>query len=188
MQASFGGNIVVSSAKSATSETEVRVESSFQETLERIRRDMQEELSRDLKSAIAIEVQKVETRFSQQDVRISRLYRGYGVRNIEDFCIQRMKRIMNIPKKEKVIYTELVREFTRKYKASIVSVEDLKTLGRSIAREEANDLFHIDIDLEDPEEIDDIWKVTKLTLLEQDCGYYERLLAFGRGDSDVRLL
>jgi hypothetical protein len=48
MQASFGGNIVVSPAKSATSETEVRVESSFQETLERIRRDMQEELSRDL--------------------------------------------------------------------------------------------------------------------------------------------
>ena len=54
-----------------------------------------------------------------------------------------------------------MREFTHKYKASIVSVEDLKTLGRSIAREEANDLFHIDIDLEDPEEVDDIWKVTK---------------------------
>jgi rRNA maturation endonuclease Nob1 len=188
MQASFGGNIVVSPAKSATSETEVRVESSFQETLERIRRDMQEELSRDLKSAIAIEVQKVETRFSQQDVRMSRLYHGYGVCNIEDFCIQRMKRIMNIPKKEKVIYTELLREFTRKYKASIVSVEDLKTLSRSIAHEEANDLFHIDIDLEDPEEVDDIWKVTKLTLPEQDRGRYERLLAFGRGDSDVRLL
>jgi len=60
------------------------VESYFQETLERIRRDMQEELSRDLKSAISIEVQKVETRFSQQDVRMSRLYRGYGVRNIEE--------------------------------------------------------------------------------------------------------
>jgi hypothetical protein len=188
MQASFEGKVVVSPAKSATSETEVRLESSFQETLQRIRQDMQEELGRELKRAIAIEVQKVETRFSEQDIRISRLYRGYSVRNIEDSCLHRMKRIMNIPKKAKVNYTELVREFTQKYKATIVSVEDLRSLGRSIAREEANEIFHVDINLEDREAVDDIWKITKLTLPEQDRGRYERLLAFGRGDSDVRLL
>jgi hypothetical protein len=99
-----------------------------------------------------------------------------------------MKRIMNIPKKKTVVYTDLVKEFTRKYKASIVSVEDLGSLAQSAARHDANDMFHIDIDVADVEEIDDMWKVTKLTLPEQERGRYERLLAFGRGDSTVRLL
>jgi exosome complex RNA-binding protein Csl4 len=149
---------------------------------------MREELSLDVKSVIAIEIEKTEASFSQQDIRMSRLYRDYDICNIEDFCIQRMKRIMNIPKKKIIVYTDLVKEFTRKYKVSIVSVEDLGSLAQSAAHHDANDIFHIDIDVADSEEIDDMWKVTKLTLPEQERGRYERLLAFERGISTIQLL
>jgi hypothetical protein len=93
---------------------------------------------------------------------------------------------MGIPKKEKVAFREIAKKFAEKYTSTVVSMEDLLSLG-DLDRENENSIFHVDLQGEDSETIDKMWDVAKHAIPAESVERVGRLLEFARGNSSVKL-
>jgi hypothetical protein len=185
LQSAFGGTIVVSPAKSAASDTEATVVSSWGEAIERAKMELRAEFQSKFDQHTSA-ITKVGSQVVQHDIFVSKLARAWTIRNVEDACIARMKQIMGIPKSEKVVFKAIAKKFADMYTSSVVSVEDLLSLG-DLDRENANSLFHVDLQAEDSETIDQIWNVAKYAIPAGSVERVGRLLEFARGNSNVKL-
>ena len=100
---------------------------------------------------------KLARRFEDIDEGVRWVYFYHGIRNIEDFCIKRMRRMLNIPQKTEVTYSETVDRFHAKFNYAGVSKSDLMSLKDSKSRTAANIVFHLDVQSES--EISRMWRL-----------------------------
>jgi hypothetical protein len=175
----------VSPAKSAATDTEATVVSSWGEAIERAKMELRAEFQSKFDQHTSA-ITKVGSQVVQHDIFVSKLARAWTIRNVEDACIARMKQIMGIPKSEKVVFKAIAKKFADMYTSSVVSVEDLLSLG-DLDRENANSLFYADLQAEDSETIDQMWNVAKYAIPAGSVERVGRLLEFALGNSNVKL-
>ncbi len=134
------GSVEVSPAKSATSTTSVRVNSSYTELIELAKRDLEERNAKLFENS----VNKAKREFEAEILPERRVTASILRRNLEDFVLRRMESY--VPKRSHRPFSKLIRSFTSKYKVDEISTEHLDHLARSQARRNANSLAHLDAD------------------------------------------
>jgi len=180
LQEVFGGSIDVSPAKSANSDTEVRVTHNLQELVSQItavRAEVKGEVER------AVE-EKLARKFDDLDEGVRWVSFYHGIRNIEDFCIKRMRKVLNIPTRTDITYSEIVDRFHAKFNYAGVSKSDVMSLKDSKSRTVANSIFHLDV--QSDAEVSRMWRLIQPTFREDaERKRYERLLQFGRARTAI---
>jgi hypothetical protein len=170
------GTINVSPANSASSETEVRVETNFGELMRRMKIEIKEEL----KQKIHDEIRK-SLEASIAFIEFSSYINKYAcLRAIESWCIDRMKRIANLP--SDTSHNSTVDKFLQEYNVSIQQ-EYLQSLKLSTSRDIGNSTVHPDPT--DDEYATEMWKFLSAVLSEEEWRKYESLMDFGRGYINV---
>jgi len=119
---------------------------------------------------------------------LTREYAGctfyHGIRNIEDFCVTRMKKALNSPPRTDVSYSEIIDRFHSKFNYDGVLESDLMSLKDSKSRTVANAVFHLDFRSDD--QVSKMWRLIQPTFREDaERNRYERLLQFGRGRTSI---
>ena len=176
LQEVFGGSIDVSPARSANSDTEVRVTHSLQELVSQITLAVRAEVKGEVEHAVE---EKLARKFDDLDEGVRWIYFYHGIRNIEDFCIKRMRKELNIPTRTDITYSEIVDRFHAKFNYADVSKSDLMSLKDSKSRTVANTIFHLDV--QSDVEVSRMWRLIQPTFREDaERKRYERLLQFGR--------
>jgi hypothetical protein len=171
----FGGNINISPARSACTETEIRVETSFMDLVRRMKTEIKDE----------IQSHMAETYSTKRENEYVVLVAKYAsIRSIEDWCLDRMKRIAKI--KRDAPHKQTVEEFLKSYNAIDVPKEYLLSLKSSAARDITIDFIHVNPS--DDELVNSLWTSLKCQLSEDDVQKYKALMEFGRGYTHVRYL
>ena len=171
----FGGNINISPARSACTEMEIRVETSFMDLIRRMKTAIKDE----------IESQMAETYSTKQENEYIILVAKYAsIRSIEDWCLDRMKRIARI--KGDATHKQTVETFLKSYNAINIPKEYLLSLKSSAARDIAANFIHVNPN--NDEAINSLWKSLKCQLSEDDVQKYKALMKFGRGYTQVQYL
>jgi hypothetical protein len=174
------GTIVVSPAKSATDDTEVRVESNMQAMYMKMENHVRQMIEEQYTQVEA----RVEDRFNEVKRDMGHLHRAWAIRNIEDWAVKWMKSKLDM-KDEKITHTKVVEAFLTDFRFGGVTTPDLKSLCGSTERELANDIIHISY----PDDIDTLrtaWKYLRPVLSDEDMHRYERLFKFGIGESPIQ--
>ena len=167
-----GGTINVSPAKSACSETEVRVETNIGELIRQMKIEIKEEMAKEIRKCLEP---------SNPTLEFSKYTSKYAcLRAIESWCIDRMQKIANLP--SDTSHNSTVDRFLQGYNVNIHQ-EYLKSLRSSRSRDIGNSTAH-------PEPNDDdyanaMWRFLKTVLSEEECRKYKSLIDFGRGYINV---
>jgi hypothetical protein len=90
LRTAVNGKIVISLAKSAVDDTELRVETTFTQLVNSINKEMAAEFE-----------SKLEAKLKHRDENLACLSRAHGVRQVEDWAINRMKAALGIPDNDK---------------------------------------------------------------------------------------
>jgi hypothetical protein len=181
LQEVFGGSIDISPARSATSDTEVRVTHSLQELVSQITQAVRAEVKGEVQRAVD---EKLASKFDDVDEGLRWVYYYHGIRNIEDFCLKRMRNVLNISSKTDMTYSEIVDLFHAKCNYAGVSKSDVMSLKDSKSRTAANTIFHLDVNSDD--EVSRMWRLMQPTFREDaERRRYERLLQFGRSRTAI---
>ena len=165
---------------------EVNLHLPFQDLLSQMTTDFDQKLSSmrvELEEKIDI---KLAAHLEKQEKWVRVLHRGQGIRNIEDWAIGRMKRELKMPKKTKRSYAQIITQFISEFDFSTVKKSDLQSLKSSQGRTDANSVFHISLFHSSDEDINELWKLIKPSLSEEEEGKYERLMQFGRGKTAIQ--
>ncbi len=192
MHNEYRGSIEVSPARSATSQTESNVAVQHMEWYERFRdfllhdRTFYDQFKRVHEPELLEDaIRKQEEKAADLEEFTKWVTHAYGIRNIEDFAIKRMRKALKIPEKAQVTHATVVDRFIAQYSFPVVTKQDLQSLKSSQLRTDANRTFHLDI-IYDEEKINRIWRVLKSTIDDvQTRERYERLLRFGRGMGEL---
>lgn len=107
-----------------------------------------------------------------------------SIRSIEDWCLDRMKRIARI--KGDAIYKQTVETFLKSYNAIDAPKEYLLSLKSSAAWDIAIDFIHINPGNDDA--VNSLWKSLKCQFSKDDVQKYKALMEFGRGYIQMRYL
>lgn len=177
----FGGSIDISPARSASSDTEVRVIHSLQELVSQIASDVCAEVKGEVERAVE---ERLGRKFDDLDEGVRWAYFYHGIHNIEDFCIKRMRNALNIPMETDITYSEIVDRFHAKFNYAGVSKSDLMNLKDSKSHTIANIVFHLDV--QSDAEVSRMWRLIQPTFREEaERKRYERLLQFGRARTAI---
>jgi hypothetical protein len=182
MQNEFGGRVVVSPDGSACSATGVNVESTYSELHARLKRQFDADLDARLAEMVDKKVQEC---VKSQTQWIQYIHRAHAIRNIEDWSIRYIKRALNLPGTDNTSFRDLVSSFVKKFDVDGLKPGDLQSLKSSLEREDANSIFHIDVDIVDEQMMKDMFSGIKNSMSEKDISRYERLSSFGRGQLAV---
>lgn len=174
-------NVTISPAKSACSETQIKVETDIGTLMARMKQELRRE-NEEWKAKTLKELEERDIR-NREEIRYS-LYitKMASLRLIEDFAIERMRTIIGLT--ETSTYAEITRQFTRHYEVPGLRAEDLKDLADSQSRREANQLLHLQRTQD--EEIRVMFKSLKHSLSNEEIEKYEKLLKFGTGELKVK--
>ena len=178
MQTEFGGRVVVSPDGLACSTTGVNVESTYSELHARLKRQFDADLDARLAEMVDKKVQEC---VKSQTQWIQYIHRAHAIRNIEDWSIRYIKRALNLPDTDNTSFRDHVSSFVKKFDVDGLKPGDLQSLKSSLEREDANSIFHIDVDMVDEQLMKDMFSGIKNSMSEEDISRYERLSSFGRG-------
>ena len=128
------GVVKVSPAKSASSKTEVRLESSLSAILEKLREEWRLQNQGDFKKL----EKKIRTDLEPETEATALM----TMRNIENMVLGRIAEVMG-DDEPMLPYSEYVHNFQEKYRVKGFRVEELNQLGHSNARRKANDFAHL---------------------------------------------
>jgi hypothetical protein len=92
---------------------------------------------------------------------------------------------LNLPGTDNTSSRDLVSSFVKKFDVDGLKPGDLQSLKSSLEREDANSIFHIDVDMVDEQMMKDMFSGIKNSMSEEDISRYERLSSFGRGQLAV---
>jgi DNA-directed RNA polymerase subunit F len=177
-----GRVITVSPAKSASSETEVCIETSFIDVVQRIKNDLSKEITAKMES---MEENFRKTHVAKKEVEYVVFVAKYAsLRSIEDWCLNRMKTIAGLPAQS--THRETVESFLKSYKPIDTPTEYIKSLKSSSVRALAVDAIHVKP--EDEDNVRRMWSSLETQLSEDEIKKYKALLDFGRGVSRVRFI
>jgi hypothetical protein len=173
-----GGNIFVSPAKSATSETEIRIETSITDLMERMKTEIKTELEE--KYLTEMEARnKYSTKTDSEYVLFVAKYSS--IRNIEDWCLARMRRLAGLHGNPTHKHT--VETFQKYFIVSQFPTEYLDSLKNSAERDTAISILHVPST--DKNAVEVMWRALQPQLSEDDCRKYGMLLKFGVGNTQV---
>ena len=131
LQEHTGGNIVVSPARPAQEDTEVRVEATIAEIMSRMKKEMREELRKevkaDIKDGVAMAIAKL-----NENLRM--LSKAHGIRNVEDWCINRMIELLGIRDDETITTADVVDQFLKSFPFGGITKGDIESLKYSKGR------------------------------------------------------
>ena len=108
--------------------------------------------------------EKLTRKFDDLDEGVRWIYFYHGIRNIEDFCIKRMRKVLNIPARTDITYSEIIDRFHAKFNYAGVSKSNVMSLKDSKSRVVANIIFHLDI--QSDAEMSRIWRLIQSTFRE----------------------
>jgi len=128
--------------------------------------------------------EKLARKFDDLDEGVRWVYFYHGIRNIEDFCVRRMRRALNIPNRTDITYSEIVDRFHAKFNYAGVTKSDLLSLKDSKSHTAVNTVFHLDV--QSDAEVSRMWRLIQpIFRKDAERTRYERLLRFGRGRSVI---
>jgi hypothetical protein len=184
LQKQLDGKIVVSPAKSATDDTEVRVETTMEWLLlkmeEQVRKMIDEKFTV-VKTTTGEDLGEMKRNMGHLQRDMGHLHRAYAMRNIEDWVIKRIKSKLGMKQDDEVSHADVVEEFIATYRFGGVTTSDLKSVADSEERKTANSIIHISY----PDQIDTLrtaWKYVRPVLTDDEALKYGRLMKFVEGD------
>ena len=128
--------------------------------------------------------EKLAWKFDDLDEGVRWVYFYHGIRNIDDFCIKRMRKFLNISTRTDITYSEIVDRFHANFNYAGVSKSDVMSLKDSQSRTVANTIFHLDV--QSDAEVSRMWRLIQPTFREDaERKRYERLLQFGRARTAI---
>jgi hypothetical protein len=130
----------VSPAKSASSDTRVIVEGSYNELVQRVREDLAEEFEGKFNSRLNTSVQAAVSQAFQNERNTFGLMLR---RNLEDLTLLKMKSLLQ--DSSSLSYPVIVRRFCAKYTVEEFDEEDYEALAHSARRQEANEFAHLKV-------------------------------------------
>jgi len=178
LQEHTGGNIVVSPARPAQEDTEVRVEATIAEIMSRMKKEMTEEICKKLKADLG---DRVATAMAELNENLRMLSKAHGIRNVEDWCIKRMVKLLGIHDDETITTADVVDRFLNSFTFGGVTKGDIESLKHSKGRQMANEVIRIKYGMDGIEDMARVWKFLKPSLEGADASRYERLYKFCTG-------
>ena len=138
--------IKVSPARFSTFDTEVRVLSTYTETVEKLKKEITDELEmkfRKMESELAGMKQEWGIWRAEFGSEYDYLWQFWVIHNIEDGAINWMTRVLGLLDKTKLTFKEISKQFLHNFKSIGVLDEDLRSLADTDVRDCANSMFHV---------------------------------------------
>ena len=150
-----------------------------------LRTEVKWQVERAVEEKLALAMEEMWARkFDDLDEGVRWVYFYHGIRDIEDFCIKRMRKVLNIPTRTDITYSEIVDRFHANFNYAGVSKSDIMSLKDSKAGTVANTIFHLDV--QSDAEVSRMWRLLQPTFREDaERKRYERLLQFGRARTAI---
>ena len=194
----YGERVVVSPDGSACSSTSVYVESTYADIHARMRSKFNEDIKARLEEIEQKIEQKIERKIERKIEQMVREYienqtafvrhilQAHAIRNIQDWRVLSMKRLLRLPKTDASTFREVVSAFLRRFDVTGLYPADLQSIISSTDRDNSNAVFHIDVNNVDDQLMRQMFSCIKTSNMSpEDISRYERLADFGRGKSSV---